>query len=83
MTPIQRKIVLFTACMALSCSLGLAKAGELAPEQARRESQMLQFGEKWCKNLLDPNYNGDKLAGAYYDAAQVYYQIADHTRNAG
>ena len=59
--------------MVLSCGLGLGKAGELAPKQARWESQMLQSGEKWCKNLMDPNYNGDKLTGTYYDAARVYY----------
>jgi hypothetical protein len=50
------------------------------PELSRWESQMTQYGAKWCGVIQDPAQSGDTRLGAvYYDAERVYYQIADYT----
>jgi hypothetical protein len=59
-----------------------AFAATPVPELNRWESQMVQYGAKWCNELSDPNTDGGKkLSDTYYDAARVYFQIADYTRD--
>lgn len=49
-------------------------------EQSLWESQMVQYGRTHCQNLNNPSIAFDpKLAATYYDAASVFYKIADYT----
>ena len=43
---------------------------------------MRTCGQQHCKFLMDPSKQFDPLlASTYYDAAWVFYQIADYTRD--
>jgi hypothetical protein len=50
------------------------------PELERWQRQMVEFGRMACKALQSAGRTSEeKLALTYYDAARVYYQIADYT----
>lgn len=50
------------------------------PDLPQFESQMNQYGDMLCTNLKNPNYNPDfALAGTYYDAELVFFNIFDYT----
>jgi len=52
------------------------------PEYNRWTAEMLTWGQHHCNRLNDKNLGFDpRLAATYYDAAWVYYQIADFTRD--
>jgi hypothetical protein len=52
------------------------------PLLSQWEQMMVQYGNQHCQMLQGSWASGDeKLAGTYYDAERVYYQIADYTND--
>jgi hypothetical protein len=60
---------------------GMAQADPPSiPELSRWESQMIEYGTKWCDLIKNPSVDWALRADAtYYDGERVYYQIADYT----
>lgn len=51
------------------------------PELVRWQRQMVIFGRKSCEYLRQPHTNDELLTAVYYDAIDVFLQIADYTRD--
>lgn len=66
----------------ISCTVAISAKTSAQPELARWQSDMLKYGDMHCKRLSDLNLTFDQhLADTYYDAAWVFYQIADYTKD--
>lgn len=77
--------VWFIIVFLVSCTtavIPLTKKTVAQSEVDRWQSDMLKFGEVHCSKFSDPKVSTEAtLANVYYDAAYVFYQIADYTGN--
>lgn len=85
-----RGLIVVSVLLLGGCSHGSTNGGVTAqvssdqqtssiPEIARWESQMRSFGLTTCQALKRSDISFDEaLAGTYYDAAWVFYQIGDY-----
>jgi hypothetical protein len=77
---IRHQFMAAVSVMILLPCLGAAQT--TTPALSQWEQQMVQYGNQHCQMLQGSSASGDeKLAGTYYDAERVYYQIADYTND--
>lgn len=75
------RIIAALLTVAIVLLVFICRAEGQAPELSNFEAQMRTYGLKHCDFLKSNALPDPKLAATYYDAAHVFYQIADYTKD--